>query len=326
MTQRQAHFIRCIKPTTTLKPGNFTPALVLQQLRCSGTIDAVQLMTSAYPTRIPYENIYSRYAQHMPDFVRALEPPLFCEALSLALEIPPSGYQLGRTKIFFKAGKGQILEELAERDISEVVPMLIEKIKQWEARKAAQVVLQTYCRMWLYRTKYRKTKASARKIQHARQSKLVFVEYKKRHIAWLEKRKREEAERKAREAEERRRKEEEERRRQEEEQRKREEEAAAAAAAGQQAKATAAARTHALRIPPLPPSPPVSKCYALQALSSRSIVAGRRGAQESGAARKGSGGRGRGGEGGCRCCQSRRGGSQGRSGGGRQSGQRGGVD
>ena len=264
MTQRQAHFIRCIKPTTTLKPGNFTPALVLQQLRCSGTIDAVQLMTSAYPTRIPYENIYSRYAQHMPDFVRALEPPLFCEALSLALEIPPSGYQLGRTKIFFKAGKGQILEELAERDISEVVPMLIEKIKQWEARKAAQVVLQTFCRMWLYRTKYRKTKASARKIQHARQSKLVFVEYKKRHIAWLEKRKREEAERKAREAEERRRKEEEERRRQEEEQRKREEEAAAAAAAVQQAKATAAARTHALRIPPLPspprPSPNAMHC------------------------------------------------------------------
>ena len=76
MTQRQAHFIRCIKPTTTLKPGNFTPALVLQQLRCSGTIDAVQLMTSAYPTRIPYENIYSRYAQHMPDFVGARAAPL----------------------------------------------------------------------------------------------------------------------------------------------------------------------------------------------------------------------------------------------------------
>ena len=115
-----------------------------------------------------------------------------------------------------------------------------------------------------HRTKYRKTKASARKIQHARQSKLVFVEYKKRHIAWLEKRKREEAERKAREAEERRRKEEEERRRQEEEQRKREEEAAAAAAAVQQAKATAAARTHALRIPPLPspphPSPNAMHC------------------------------------------------------------------
>ena len=113
MTQRQAHFIRCIKPTTTLKPGNFTPALVLQQLRCSGTIDAVQSVSRAYPTRIPYENIYSRYAQHMPDFVRALEPPLFCEALSLALEIPPSGYQLGRTKIFFKAGKGQILEAVS---------------------------------------------------------------------------------------------------------------------------------------------------------------------------------------------------------------------
>ena len=63
------------------------PSLVLTQLRCSGTIDAVQLMAGAYPTRIPYDSIYSRYASQMPDFVRKLEPPLFCEALALALEI-----------------------------------------------------------------------------------------------------------------------------------------------------------------------------------------------------------------------------------------------
>ena len=202
MTQRQAHFIRCIKPTTTLKPGNFTPALVLQQLRCSGTIDAVQLMTSAYPTRIPYENIYSRYAQHMPDFVRALEPPLFCEALSLALEIPPSGYQLGRTKIFFKAGKGQVLEELAERDLSEVIPLLVEKIKLWEKRKAMQIKMQASARMFLKLTEFRRVKKAARFIQHRRQSQQIWVEYRKRHLAWLAKREREEAARRQREAEE----------------------------------------------------------------------------------------------------------------------------
>ena len=107
---------------------SFTPSLVLTQLRCSGTIDAVQLMAGAYPTRIPHESIYGRYASQMPEFVRKLEPPLFCEALALALEIPSNSFALGRTKIFFKAGKGQVLEELAERDLSEVIPMLIEKV------------------------------------------------------------------------------------------------------------------------------------------------------------------------------------------------------
>ena len=115
---------------------------MLTQLRCSGTIDAVQLMAGAYPTRIPYESIYGRYASQMPDFVRKLEPPLFCEALALALEIPSNDMALGRTKIFFKAGKGQVLEELAERDLSEVIPMLIEKIKMWEKRHAPSLPTQ----------------------------------------------------------------------------------------------------------------------------------------------------------------------------------------
>ena len=121
----KAHFIRCIKPNTSLQKSIFTPTLVLTQLRCSGTIDAVQLMAGAYPTRIPFQSIYDRYATHMPDFVQKLEPDLFCEALALALEITSKDFQLGRTKIFFRAGKGQVLEELAERDLSEVIPILM---------------------------------------------------------------------------------------------------------------------------------------------------------------------------------------------------------
>ena len=34
--------------------------------------------------------------------------------LALALDIKNTDFALGRTKIFFKAGKGQVLEELAE--------------------------------------------------------------------------------------------------------------------------------------------------------------------------------------------------------------------
>eukprot|EP00966_Prymnesium_polylepis_P305627 7062667-Prymnesium_polylepis.1 len=53
-----AHFVRCIKPNLKLKPALLSPALVLGQLRASGTLEAVQLISASYPTRIPYEDIY----------------------------------------------------------------------------------------------------------------------------------------------------------------------------------------------------------------------------------------------------------------------------
>lgn len=52
--------MRCIKPNSALAAFAFTPALVLTQLRCSGTIDAVHLMAGAYPTRIPFDSIFTR--------------------------------------------------------------------------------------------------------------------------------------------------------------------------------------------------------------------------------------------------------------------------
>ena len=39
-----SHFVRCIKPNLVLKPKPLVPSLVLTQLRCSGTFEAVQLM------------------------------------------------------------------------------------------------------------------------------------------------------------------------------------------------------------------------------------------------------------------------------------------
>ena len=68
-----AHFVRCIKPNMALMPAGFTPSLVLQQLRCSGTMDAVQLMARGYPTRIPFATIHQRYVSYMPAFVQGTD-------------------------------------------------------------------------------------------------------------------------------------------------------------------------------------------------------------------------------------------------------------
>lgn len=107
-----ANFVRCLKPNLKLAPQLVSQSLVLTQLRCSGTLEAVQLISASYPTRIPYEDIYGRYKEHMPDFVQKLEPANFTEAIALACDVSEDDYQLGRTKIFIRPGKGAFLEEL----------------------------------------------------------------------------------------------------------------------------------------------------------------------------------------------------------------------
>ena len=43
-------------------------------------LDAVKLIQSGYPTRIPYADIHSKYKLHMPERVQLLSPAQFCEA------------------------------------------------------------------------------------------------------------------------------------------------------------------------------------------------------------------------------------------------------
>ena len=75
------------------------------QLKCSGTLEAVELMQKGYPSRIPYASIHERYKVYMPDFVQALPPSEFVEAIALAWGVQSEDYQLGLHKIFMRAGK-----------------------------------------------------------------------------------------------------------------------------------------------------------------------------------------------------------------------------
>ena len=58
-------------------------------------------------------------------------------ALALALEIDPTHFQLGRSKIFFRAGKGAALEALAGPDgpalIKRALPLLVTFAEEYNA-------------------------------------------------------------------------------------------------------------------------------------------------------------------------------------------------
>ena len=56
---------------------------VLQQLRVSGTSAMLRMVQAAHPTRIPYNELYSRYRAVAPPELAALQPNDFVEVADL---------------------------------------------------------------------------------------------------------------------------------------------------------------------------------------------------------------------------------------------------
>ena len=48
--------------------------MVIDQLRCNGTLEAVQVMQKAYPSRIDYKLIYTRVVNLLPPFMQQMRP------------------------------------------------------------------------------------------------------------------------------------------------------------------------------------------------------------------------------------------------------------
>ena len=86
-------------------------------------------MASALPTRIPYSLLYDRYHEHTGAAIKRLRlpPSVFCEALVLALDIKRDAFKLGRSKLFFEAGAGKVLEQMTEQSSAEAVATLMER-------------------------------------------------------------------------------------------------------------------------------------------------------------------------------------------------------
>ena len=161
-----AHFIRCIKPNTELKPRRFESKVVLDQLRCGGIFDAVEVMKAAYPTRIPFELIHGKYASLLPPHLVAdLPPAAFCEVVALACHVPPSAYALGFTRLFLRVGEGVFLEELLTMHMGEVVPLLTEKIREWRHRHGCARAITHAVRGWSHREVFRRKRRAANAIQ-----------------------------------------------------------------------------------------------------------------------------------------------------------------
>ncbi|KAJ2162600.1 Myosin type-2 heavy chain 1, partial [Coemansia sp. RSA 562] len=157
LAETEMHYIRCIKPNEAKQAWLFEAPMVLSQLRSCGVIETIRISKAGYPSRVPIRTFNERYAVLLGDSIAL--PATSSDTVSaeehdicrLILEtcLPDRGqYQVGLTKVFFRAGQWAIMEK-----------------KRSFLFESSAVVMQKHCRGALVRRSYHIMIAAARTIQ-----------------------------------------------------------------------------------------------------------------------------------------------------------------
>merc|ERR1719361_1792812 len=118
----EPHFIRCIVPNTHKQPLMVETELIMQQLTCNGVLEGIRVCMLGFPNRILYPDYKSRYAiLGAKEIASSSDNKVAVRALMEKIGFPTEKYQLGHTKVFFRAGALAFLEELRDGIVLKLV-------------------------------------------------------------------------------------------------------------------------------------------------------------------------------------------------------------
>lgn len=146
------HYIRCIKPNEQKKAWEFDSLMVLSQLRACGVLETIRISCAGFPSRWTYVEFADRYhilvssdmwMQVMSGETTQESVTDLCNKILDTHIKDKSKYQLGNSKIFFKAGLLAHFEKLRS-----------EKLYQ------SAVMIQKNLRRRFYQSKYQEIRSS----------------------------------------------------------------------------------------------------------------------------------------------------------------------
>ncbi|KAG0166747.1 Myosin type-2 heavy chain 1 [Apophysomyces sp. BC1015] len=110
------HYIRCIKPNEAKVAWAFEPNMVLAQLRACGVLETIRISCAGYPSRWVFEEFADRYyalvnSKHWDPNTNP-DIQTLCKVILDSYIQDTDKYQVGLTKIFFRAGQLAYLEKL----------------------------------------------------------------------------------------------------------------------------------------------------------------------------------------------------------------------
>ena len=130
------HYIRCIKPNPDKEAWKFENLMVLSQLRACGVLETIKISCAGFPSRWTFDEFIQRYYFLVPattwnqylydENSDILE--LVKNILDVTIE-DKDKYQIGKTKIFFRAGMLAFLEKLRSAELARIAIKIQKKIR-----------------------------------------------------------------------------------------------------------------------------------------------------------------------------------------------------
>merc|ERR1719328_615611 len=118
----EPHFIRCIVPNTHKQPLQVETELIMHQLTCNGVLEGIRVCMLGFPNRMLYPDFKSRYAiLGAAQIASSGDNKVAVRALMEKIGFPAEKYQLGHTKVFFRAGALAGLEEVRDGTVLRLV-------------------------------------------------------------------------------------------------------------------------------------------------------------------------------------------------------------
>uniref|UniRef100_A0A0D9XJC5 Myosin motor domain-containing protein n=1 Tax=Leersia perrieri TaxID=77586 RepID=A0A0D9XJC5_9ORYZ len=156
LSSTQPHYVRCVKPNSLNYPQKFENRSVLQQLRSGGVLEAIRISLAGYPTRRTYTEFIDRFGLLLPEHMdERFDEKSLTEKILRQLHL--ENFQLGRTKVFLRAGQIAVLDSKRTEILEKASRILQGRFRTFVARKEflstrkASVSLQAYCRGCLAR-------------------------------------------------------------------------------------------------------------------------------------------------------------------------------
>lgn len=100
------HYIRCIKPNETKRPGDWVEKQVLHQVEYLGLKENIRVRRAGFAYRRKFDKFVMRYEILIKDKQRMgikSNRNAMVEVILRKAEIRPDEYQMGKTKVFIKA-------------------------------------------------------------------------------------------------------------------------------------------------------------------------------------------------------------------------------
>jgi myosin V len=118
------HYIRCIKPNQSKAPFEFEPQNVLGQLIACGVLETIKISRAGYPSKQTYSEFVSRYYFLLHSSKWRQDVKKLTDEIIKSCIKGENKYELGKTKVFFRAGQLAFLEKVRSEKYRAVVSLI----------------------------------------------------------------------------------------------------------------------------------------------------------------------------------------------------------